>query len=437
MNFIETKRAGLPGWITSDYGEHLGSWQRVGVPGNQVFGKLIIQENGIWLRLVDPLDEVSVSSELIDDGVIIGRIEGGADVTLVGCYEVRRRMSFSGHFAQAFSVDHLLLGAWSNTNERIRLSSMDIEVAFLEDLYPNNAFEIEYEDKGWNLSYGRPDELRAQIANTEIVFRQWGAVNGKGDHEWTANKKAFVSLSFKEPQLIPDVVSHYIKPIRDLASFCVGSQSHVKSVKVVTQFFGSEENKLPLLVRDDYKPQVKHESDYGRQLIRIDDLESNFQFHLSSWLSSQERYRDILSLYFGVLYGRNMYQQNRFLNLSQAAEALGREKSGSRKIHLRKCLEHLWENAATIMTEIAAPKSLWLNSVVNSRNYFTHYNPKKKEKAFHGQDLRRLEAQLSVLLRCNFLDLLGFTVEEIPVLVRRLDVYSILRDQLKNETDSA
>ena len=57
--------------------------------------------------------------------------------------------------------------------------------------------------------------------------------------------------------------------------------------------------------------------------------------------------------------------------------------------------------------------------IVGTRNYLTHHNPKKESKASKGKDLWPLCLKMEWLFQHHFLQLIGFSREQIDTLLTK------------------
>ncbi|MCY4554114.1 MAG: hypothetical protein OXC79_10615 [Candidatus Poribacteria bacterium] len=58
-----------------------------------------------------------------------------------------------------------------------------------------------------------------------------------------------------------------------------------------------------------------------------------------------------------------------------------------------------------------------INKIVTTRNYLIHYDPRLESEAAQGQDLQILCQKMEVLFQLHFLQLIGFSQEEINSIV--------------------
>ena len=62
-------------------------------------------------------------------------------------------------------------------------------------------------------------------------------------------------------------------------------------------------------------------------------------------------------------------------------------------------------------------RSKLIGSIIDTRNYLTHYDPRLEQKAAKGQSLEFLLHKMNALFRLHFLNLIGFNEREINSVV--------------------
>jgi len=151
------------------------------------------------------------------------------------------------------------------------------------------------------------------------------------------------------------------------------------------------------------------------------------------------------------LYNPRMYLEDRFLSLIQAIESFHRRVYGGKylpdekydklyevlvngvpedveselkdrlmeylkygnEFSLRKRLKEIFDKYKEILDKFIENKKDFIEKVVNTRNYFTHYDKELKEYAARGEDLYRLTQKLRMCLEICLLTEIGFTSKEI------------------------
>ena len=86
---------------------------------------------------------------------------------------------------------------------------------------------------------------------------------------------------------------------------------------------------------------------------------------------------------------------------------------------LRKRLKEIFGKYQEILNGFIENKNSFIEKVVDTRNYLTHYDKDLKELAVSGEALYSLTQKLKILLETCLLSELGFSLEEIKGLFLR------------------
>ena len=172
---------------------------------------------------------------------------------------------------------------------------------------------------------------------------------------------------------------------------------------------------------------------------------------INRWIGIYEEYKDAFNLYFLAQLKPPLSWSVKFMSLVQGLEAYHRTKSDEKymeddkfKVERKKVIKQFpkkdrnwfgaklnYANQLTLrdrMKKMIAPFEKYIggerepqliNYIVDTRNYLTHYDSKLESKAAKGEDLYKLGIKLELLFELHFLDLMGFSEEEIDSIVTK------------------
>jgi hypothetical protein len=167
---------------------------------------------------------------------------------------------------------------------------------------------------------------------------------------------------------------------------------------------------------------------------------------MRKWFEKQEALEPAYNLLIEQMYNRSEFTVNKFLNLAQAAETyharthnhtrMPKSKYNKMKLDIlqsTKSRHHVWLNdqfnfgnglhlhtrltelvnkfSFPILEKLLGDKTVFINQVKWSRNYYTHYSNSGKKKALEGAKLFFLSEKLKILLVCSFLIEIGIKKE--------------------------
>jgi hypothetical protein len=186
--------------------------------------------------------------------------------------------------------------------------------------------------------------------------------------------------------------------------------------------------------------------DHHRMLFRFGHIRGNAETIINNWLNAYSIIRPALGLYFSAVTGTHKYLDGKFLALAQGLETYHRRTSSESlmerdkfrklvasllclcpKVHrkwLRGRLLHGNEiNLGQRIKKIIEPYKSYLGnskernklirSVVNTRNYLTHYSEELEKESAKGVDLWVVCQKMEAIFQLHLLQQLGFSEPEI------------------------
>jgi hypothetical protein len=91
----------------------------------------------------------------------------------------------------------------------------------------------------------------------------------------------------------------------------------------------------------------------------------------------------------------------------------------SLRTRLRKIAERLSSNFPIQFIAAEDPRRNFVNKVVDTRNYLTHFDPDLQNKAAEGEELYDLTQKLKTLLEICLLEELGLSLDEIRMMTSK------------------
>jgi ApeA N-terminal domain 1 len=182
------------------------------------------------------------------------------------------------------------------------------------------------------------------------------------------------------------------------------------------------------------------------------EIQSSLERFINNWLKAYSEINATINLYFSTKTGANSYFDSRFLALVQALETYHRRTTNEtlmpksvfdKLVDLiisncpddnREWLEGRLRHGNEVslrkrITKIIEPfkkalgntkeRSKIISSIVDTRNYLTHYDKSLESIAARGNDLMRLCDIMEAILQLHFLWIIGFTQEEIECVLKR------------------
>ena len=435
-------------------------------PEVRVPGDLHISESG-EARLEVRLDSISPgwedvinargSADDYDVSCILGMGDSPGRITLVRCFmanaevrgmsarlTMRAEMAFTGHHYKVeedatfteftFSVEGI--------DEWLGISGIDVQ--YDDETMRTSSVHIRVPD---NISIGLPDGLVLTF-----VFGMTFPSLTRTITEAHATQKAYVSLLTNEPKPLEYFTSLALK-LRNFLRLAIGQPVSIGSTTGYSAeltrpdgFGGEYQCPIRVYYRDGGSPGSKQDVRWFHMLFSYQDVENQLEAILAKWLQSYEVFEPTLNVYFTSMSDTSQYLEIAFLQRVQGIETLHRRSSQETEMpedefdeikksllmhcpsNRREWLERVlaYGNGLSLRRRLRAmmdpferffgdnrQQQSFINRVVVTRNYLTHYDSSIEDQVVTGMDLWRLTVRLEALFQLHLLQFIGFDAERI------------------------
>ena len=198
-------------------------------------------------------------------------------------------------------------------------------------------------------------------------------------------------------------------------------------------------------------PYSKDEPETNRiKLFEFEEIQNDAENIINNWIEAYEKITPAFNQYFLAKMGMQTYLEERFMALAQGLEAYHRRTSEEKRMdetEFEKLVEHLIDQCPEEKREWLSDKLNYGNevslrnrikrmiepfkdtigtskerrelieSIIVTRNYLTHYDLSLESKAVKDEDLWPLCLKMELLFQLHFLQLIGFSREQIDSLL--------------------
>jgi len=391
---------------------------------------------------------------------INGVIEGGKLVTLDKCFYTNKSFSSGGISKSLAYVHFVFVGVQYEDDEDITFSSFKVAVEGLDEWLSISGIKVEHdwEAKSASINFKPPDEIPIKLTeDINLIFTfAWtypslgnvteAKISQKAYIKFIANKllplQDFTSLSFKLNNFLCFAIDQTVSIISATAY----------SYELKQKIKGDKEYEVPI---DIYYPSLPFSQnlpkvEWHTMLFRYPNIAESLQGALIKWLETYDRIEPAFNLYFASKTGAHKYIDGKFLSLAQGLETFHRRTSDetvmpdtefkdivaalidacpkirkkwlkgklkySNEPALRTRLKQIVENFAEFFGYSKDRKS-FINQIVNTRNYLTHYDLSLKSSACRGAQLFDVCMKMECLFQLHFMKEIGFSDDQIKTIV--------------------
>ena len=437
-----------------------GYWWLPGANDNVVPGILEFDpDKGASLRLMGSLQGLEGITDPHEPEIIHGLSSDGKLITLKDCGQTLGDLRFgSGFSTSAYAANTIFVGRHFERPEDVGFKSLIVEYLYLEAWADSSGFDIKFVEEE-----REPKEHRIEVkhelpaAAAARVGGEYGVTLDFGS-DFKASQRPFTWATIKQPaELVIEFsgkqpfvrLSDIVFRLQHLLSLGLRRSAYPVAIRGYT---GAREQTMPVEVyysplgrMDGVKRPERFEMLYSRK-----DLPGGFETAVARWLERAGSLDPVYRLFLGTVYNPRSYLEQRFLRLVQAVEVYHRralyvsdlpeEDHKKRveeildsapvehKIWLRRKLRVVSEPslderlhvvlkrhrgiANSVVGTKGEARAEFVQKVVATRNYQTHFDDNKKDKAARGEELHHVARQLKLLLEACLMEEIGFGPEE-------------------------
>jgi hypothetical protein len=312
--------------------DELGLFWLSGHEDDALTGRLTFdpETDGTRLSLVgtfDGLDEEN-DSELR----ILGWINNDR-VTLDRCFRTSNKERSPGPAGSGFYANQLFVGC--HLHDEAAFDSVAIKIDHLSAWVGRTGISENSDGSDHTISYEHPQEESARFSRGELSMGFGWTRGGSSLESATITSKPFLKLRYDSRQPFSRIRSD-MGHLTSLVSICVGTPVILDDVELyrsditVTMMSGPSEIPQPityLAVHLNYQPPSARKLRHQHEVhLSYDDLGGVPT--AGAWLDKAGTFQRALSSLMSIARTKSMFAENKFMNVTYAAEALHREILG-------------------------------------------------------------------------------------------------------------
>ena len=442
-----------------------GIWWLPENPDQQVSGVLTFNsEDKIRLELIGSFKQLPDfgKSEVEKKDIILGITSDGRLCTLADCYESNSTLNFPGISCQKFESNYLLEGAHWNHLKEIEFEKFSIGFEYLEEWaghYPiktNIEKDENNKNTGFTVNCDFPSKVEFYV---NFLNAKLSTSYGAQTKDATTKSTTLQFNSFLDLQ--PDELKSFewyrkqIFVIQQLLTLLIGQVTYPNKI-IATK--SSEDREFVNVFWAQNNKQKTKKLIHQDMIITLPEMQHEFCSVLEKWFSNSEELESTYNLFFGALFNSSLYLNFHFLSLMQAIETFHRQVFSGKYIEqeeyddksqkiktniptefpsdlrdalksrikygneysLRKRIKGLFESVdkQTRLLVTEDYKS-FIGKIVDTRNYFTHYDDELKSAALSNSELYYACQRLKIFIIILLLKNIGLNEDIIQSVVQR------------------
>jgi len=431
-------------------------------PERKIPGTLTIKDGGsIELEVVGLFDESMEGVNRALNGKveldrIIGNIEKHGLVTFDDCFYKNANIPLGGISKSAIQVSKAYLGVAYDDKEIVLFNTFQFSVEGIDEWVGLSGFKVEHElaKSTVSITYASPEEISINLSSGMKLFISfdWTFPGFSITTEAKITQKTYFKLVSEQALSLNKFIEAAYK-ITNLLGFAIDKTvciEHVSATSdVIRQEIGNGKT-MPVSILLYYASQpfteVEPQIDRYGMLFRFEQIRDDFERIVNNWFDAYDSIEPALNLYFSIKVGGHKYLDSKFLALAQGLETYHRKTSNEKLMDetifkelienlIKQCPEEnqkwlserleygnqvgLCRRIKTIIEPFkkffgnSKQRDQLIGSIVDTRNYLTHYDESLKSKVINGNDLWFLCLKMEAMFQLHLLQVLGFTQAEV------------------------
>ncbi len=406
---------------------------------------------------------------------VIGHIQEFGFVILDDCYTSTSGLNFNFSQIQTFQTiraNRVFTGFPQRPNEIPLFNTFKFSIEGIDEWVWIHGIDqkFNHEEYTITISCKHPENISFALNNgmrLEITFDMGNTESLQGPWERGVRQKAYFKLISDDAQELKAFLSIAHK-IVDLLCFTINQTVFLDSMSATSEVI--RKNTEPAKI-DIYHPSVFYYSrdeskiDRNRMLFRFSDIQDGAEKMINKWIDSYEQYEHVFNLYFQAQLRPQLSLEVQFLSLAQGLEAYHREncddkymeddefKTLRKKVikevpkkdrnwfaaRLRRANELSLRDRIRKMVEVfnnffgEEEKALFIKLFVDTRNSLTHPSSDLESRAAKEENLYILCLKMELLFELYFLNLMGFSAEQIQSIADNCPKLQWKRSQILSE----
>jgi len=445
-----------------------GRWWLPSKSTGEPSGTLFLNgREGARLSLEDSISGDTMPFEFADHPVILGNTLSGVAVTLCSCSQTKSTFSF-GVSSSEYRIKFVYVGHHFHSQHGIKLAAAYFWVHNGDEWVNRSGFSlpthVNIDDVV--IQYGRPKDIPLHTAKSRslsVGFSVYGPNYTKPQNRVEIRQEAYLKIMRTRGKDL----SRYLETYRAIEAFLsLAIKGPVYPRKVKVALTTDPKRLIDVFYAAVTRPvsQVRLSHD---MVFSLPDVVDKVEVMMRLWLRHWQRLKPACNIYLGVLYGKSLFMENRFLGMTQILETFHRRFIGgsyqneadylkcvypqlveaiprdieadyrnSLEAKLRYCYEYsLRKRIGDLLRRApegivllflgtdSGARNRFVNRVVDTRNYFTHYTKELGTKAASDEELYWLYVKLRILCELMFFRQMGLRPEEIEAFVAKNDEY--------------
>lgn len=418
----------------------MGIWYLPNDKENQISGTLNIEENGkITLEVMYGFSSLSNIFKSVEIKVIHGRLPNGKDISLFDSLQTNVNFNMPGYPTVVYSPRFAIIGNLYNSLDEVVISEMKATYSNLGNWLNIRPFHIDSDKGRISVDYQVPDSIRYRVGdNEEIEFSFKGKINTNHIDSYAIEQSEVVRFCYKIPVKYEQALDS-ASQFSDFLTLCIGVKTDILTIQA--QDDKGEDVKFIMNMNSISEGDIKEEQIY----LQYTSIKDVFEDCYKQWKNKQDSLGPLI-WYFIEAHDRGFHIPMSFLKSVQAIEAYSRRLRNNERMpenefiqwvnsivskvenkedeeliksiisnepRLRDRLREIFSEINYLLNISSKKRKSLINKIVNTRNYYTHFDEGLKSKAMSSDMIYYVTILLKSVMRILLMQELGLKSDSI------------------------
>lgn len=404
--------------------------------------------------------------------IILGITSGGDQITLYPCHPKGIKTNIDNVSHSSYSVGFVFIGKHFKKVDDIKTKQFSVRFSNLQGWANISGPSMRRVDetKERNIHCGNSNSIVLAALEDKQINLETSINTHETFDEAIVKQKTYITTKFKEYTPFDECMSI----LRSIQHFlCISMEEPPFPMEIQMRCKTISQSKVILpdtIINVIYKPILIFDSKEKlgfEMLFTFSDIKERGTDFLTNWFSKYTTLGHVFDLYFAHLHSPFSYSENRFIDIIQALEAYHRRVFGGKYLEDTEYEEHLLKSFINAIPKDIDPdfrnslvngklkytheyslrkrlddildrfqpafpegifdsgekRKQFINRIVDTRNYLTHYDKKGENVITSGTGLYDLEQGLKFLMEIALLKEIGFELAEIKNLISKSHSY--------------
>lgn len=331
---------------------------------------------------------------------------------------------------ETYTADLALTEILASDAKQLAFTEIDLRLTHLMNWAPESGFTwpgtlLKGRARSVTVTYVPPTDKKAKFAGGIVTLGFSAHKHVEVMLSESIRQRVSFRVTLDNPMPVDSILTSIVFPLQNLVTLGTGIANPVMELRVGLKDGTKAAKSRSVLELAEVRilfqgaraaASVEKMLHPSQLLFTSRDLPHGFEDAIQQWFRVDSNFDSVCDLYCSHLYSPDMYAEQQFLSMAQALESYHRCKS-RRQMTLRSRLDSLVGTFEPVVNQLVLDRDKFAKSIVNTRNYYTHYSRDKKPQAARGHALFLLTRQLTVLMEACLMQELGFDVSQISTLM--------------------